>query len=379
MEYRTTDEIVDDMLSYIVSLMPKATQLEKKQVQRQIKNRVYSWIFLQTFATARILKQYQDKIEWLEKQLDYETADDSTLERVGNNKNIVRLKENASTVIVYFCVSTLPEFGNDIVIPKLTEVSTLPPKVVKFRTKENGRIDYNAEWIPELNAYGIGLLCESIEKGNDTLIEAESIKHLISTIPEIEFITNLEISTGGRDIEPRDAYLERLRTQNVNLQQGQPQWWNEELLRFPFVRKGIPVEAERGNGTTTLYVAGYPYVSVSEKQELSGHFNSDDMRRGGGWNILFDDIVEHNIDIVLKVYGSLTSANFNLIHRAAQEYFDLLNIDQEFYVNDFIAWIKKVDGVTDVEVIMPDVRRVVIGGFQIAYLHNLTVSEWIIE
>ncbi len=79
MEYLSIEEITDTLLSHIVSLMPKATQLEKKEIQKQIKNRVYSWIFLQTYATARMLKHYQNKIEWLEKQLDYNTADDSTL------------------------------------------------------------------------------------------------------------------------------------------------------------------------------------------------------------------------------------------------------------------------------------------------------------
>lgn len=379
MEYLSIEEITDNLLTYIVSLMPKATQLEKKEVQKQIKNRVYSWIFLQTYTTARMLKQYQNKIEWLEKQLDYNTADDSTLEKIGNNKNIPRLKENYSTVIVYFCVSELPDYGKDIIIPKLTEVSTSPPRVVKFKTKENAKIDYNTSWIDDINAYGIGVLCESNEKGNHNLVESNSINHLISTIPGINFVINLEISTGGRDIEPREAYLERLRTRNVNLQKGQPQWWNEELLMFPFVRKGIPVEAEYGNGTTILYVAGYPYVSSSEKQELNIYFNSDEMRTGGGWNILFDDIIEHNIDIELKLYGTLTSTDFNIIHQYTQEYFDLMEIGQEFYVNDYIAHLRTIDGIVDAEIISPTSRVIRIDDFQIAYLHNLTVTDWIIE
>lgn len=379
MEYKDTPEIIDELLSYITMLMPKATQLSKEEVQKQIRNRNYSWIFLQTYAMAKLLKQYQDKIEWLEKQLDYETADDATLEKIGNNKNIPRLQATPSNVVVYFCVSELPEVGEDILIPQLTEVSTSTATPIKFRTKESAKITSESEWIAELSAYGVGVVCESIEAGSHTLVEAEAIDTLISTIPEIEFVLNTEISTDGRDLEAREAYIERLRTSNLSLQKGQAQWWTEELAKFSFVKTGVPVEARYGNGTTVVYLAGYPTVTEAEKQTLSDYFNSDDMRTGGGWNILFDEILNVNVSLDIKIYGSLTADDFSEIQTATQAYFDVLGIGEDFYINDYIAYLRTISGVVDAEVIAPDVRLIVIEEFQIANLSSLVVSEWIME
>lgn len=372
MERRTRQEIINNLVSNVVTLNPEATALVNLQQYSRLRDLL--------IANGMNIYQLEAVLEQIHKDIFIETASEEALEKKLVDQGMARGGATRSGVIVSIGTDSPPD--RTIIIPANTVIGTSDRQPVNFRTIYSGQITTAT---PPTTApdgktyYTTDIQAESVDTGLDTNVNSMSINKFVTAIPGITVVYNDAPSTGGSNIESVAAMKNRLKITGASFDRGTLGWFISQIYQeFPHVQDVRPVRSPYGNGTISLYLAAVPPLNPTQQQEIYNYFMDPSRADAGGWGIEILNIATVGIDLNLRVYRSSHEVDFHAVESISYEYFNTMEIGQDFFNNRYIAYlIKNNSSIVDIDVINPIDQRTPIDDYQVGSLNSVTVEEFV--
>lgn len=370
-ERRTRQDIINNLVSNVVTLNPEATALLNLQQYSRIRDLL--------IANGMNIYQLEGVLEQIHKDIFIETASEEALEKKLVDQGMARGGATRSGVTVSIGTDSPPD--RTIIIPANTVIGTSDRPPVNFRIIYSGQITTSTPPTPAPDGktyYTVDLQAESVDAGLGSNVNSMSINKFITAIPGITVVYNDAPSTGGSDIESIAAMRNRLKITGASFDRGTVGWFISQIYQeFPYVQDVKPERSPYGNGTIQLFLAAVPPLNDTQRQEIYDYFMDPVRADAGGWGIEIYNIDTVGIDLTLHVYRSSHDVDFHAVENLSYEYFNTMEIGQDFFNNRYIAYlIQNNDDIVDVEVLIPIDQRTPVADYQICSLNSVTIDTF---
>lgn len=184
---------------------------------------------------------------WLKLQMFSDTASGEFLDKIANQRGLVRREALKSQGEIAFMISE--PVDHNIIIPKGTVVATDDLDPIRFVTTEDGEISAGNTIV--------SLYAEAEIAGVSGNVMANRVVIAVSVPAEIENVTNSYLFDGGEDKESDIELRKRIQDSYVNRNNGTNKSYYKQLaLSVDGVAKVGVIAKARGNGTVNIYVCG---------------------------------------------------------------------------------------------------------------------------
>lgn len=190
---------------------------------------------------------YKDEVnlEFIKNQMFAKTAIGEYLDLHASDRGLTRKESVKATGKVKFYI-TLP-IEENIVIPKGTIVSTSGTKAYRFVTDEESVL-------PAGNT-SVTVNCTAEEGGKDSNISAKQINVIVTTVNNIETVTNTQGFSGGADRESDEDLRKRILDTYISVSNGTNKAYYKKLaMSVSGVTDANVVPKVRGVGTVDVYI-----------------------------------------------------------------------------------------------------------------------------
>lgn len=368
MTKRTKQEIINSILSSLISLNPDGTALLNLQEQSRLRDMLIS--------QGVEIEKLENVLESIYNDIFITTASEEALELKLQGKGLSRLGGLSSTLTMRVGSTTVPT--STINIPALFEVSTTDDTPIVFRLIESGSIS-PATPVDGEGYYTVELQAESLEQTDRVNVEIDTVTEIITQIVGVDVAYNTTVGVGGREEESIEAMRNRLKQTAYNFDRGTEGWFiTETLQNFSYVKDVIVTRAIYGNGSVMLSLNGYSALTPTEISDVADYFNEEERSDAAGWNIESEEVGTTSVDITVTVYRSNTEVDATVIDDYTQDYFETLGIGYDFIVNRYITYmLTNITNLVDLEVTVPASSRVNIEANLLAVLGTLTISSFV--
>ncbi|MDO4730654.1 MAG: baseplate J/gp47 family protein [Clostridia bacterium] len=274
--------------------------------------------------------------EWLKKQMFVQTATDIQLDYHAQERGIERKKAVKAQGELTFYIQTPVSY--DINIPIGTVCSTASVQDSRYETVEEG-ILYAGDLEVTLKA-------RSLDEGKKGNCKAGSISVIITSLPGISEVMNIQAFTGGTEEESDENLRKRIIESYRNISNGtNTAFYKEQALKNENVTSAGVIGLQRGVGTVDVYI----WAGGEPSQDLIDLMQNE-----------FDNLREINVDVeVLSPEQVNCTAYFGIsckqgydfesvkenCENAVAEYINSLGIGENYYLAVAGNRILNVDGV----------------------------------
>lgn len=352
-QIKSFDELVQDMVSYIVANVSEITDLNAGSVIRSFCEGAALSIEEFYVATYLGFKRYLDQVQ--ENVFDFE------------RKSGVK----ATTNVVFSRTGT----SGAVSIPSGTEVQTASG-LSFFTTAAATIADGNTDSDP--------VEVEAEEVGTAYNVLASTITILGDDIDGVETVNNSNAATGGVDQETDYAYKQRFQAYIEGLGKSNIAGLLEGALSVPGITSASAVELfpPVSNVNVQLYVddgssGGVSSEKVTEVQNVidGDGTQSNPGYRAGGVNVqvIAPGVVTQNVDMTVTVSTGVDLEQLESdINLALTTYVNNLGVGSDIIYNELVTSVMNTFGVVDVDITTPS-ANVTISASQVGRLGTVTV------
>ncbi len=250
--------------------------------------------------------------------------------------------------------TTLPDGKRDIPLKTVIKTGDAVPKY--YITTEAGHID-SATPADSTGNYTVELSIQSIEKGGMYNVASGAICEIDSSLTGIDYVSNLEQTSGGRDDETIEEVRSRLIDRNIGKTEKTASWFvSETKNNFDFVVDCDCIPRYMGRGTVgiAVRVSGGVDPTAQQLSAIENHFNTDELDPAGGWRVYATPMVSYVWDASIRIFyvdenNIPTDENLN---NALKLYFAELAKDGEI-IEDWITTsiLNNVNNIKKIEII----------------------------
>lgn len=352
-QIKSFDELVQDMVSYIVAHVSEITDLNAGSLIRSFCEGTA--LSLEEFYVSTYLgfRRYLDQIQ--ENVFDFE------------RKSGVK----ATTNVVFSRTGT----SGAVTIPSGTEVQT--SSGLSFFTTTDGVID-------DGDTDSDPIEVEAEETGTSYNVLADTLTILADDIDGVESVSNANAATGGVNRETDYAYKQRFQTYIEGLGKANVAGLLEGALSLKGITSASAVELfpPVANVNVQLYVDDGSASGVSSEKiaEVQGVIDGDGTKanpgyRAGGVNVevLAPGVVTQNVEMTVTVSTGVDVDQLKTdINLALTTYVNNLGVGSDIIYNELVTAVMNTFGVVDVDITTPS-ANVTISASQVGRLGTVTI------
>lgn len=265
-------------------------------------------------------------LDWLERQAFPQTATGAQLDLHGAQRGVARRAASHATGTVSF--SRYLPLSFDLVVPQGTVCATSGEPVVEYETTQDA--------VLEAGDLTVNVPVRAVVAGAAGNAAAGYVTTLVSAPTGINYASNQEAITGGRDPEEDDTYRRRVLDSIVRGGSGANAGYYQEIaLAQPGVTLAQAVPRAGGAGTVTVYLWG---EGVAPSGEAIAAVQAElEAQREIGVTVTVTAAQVLNLPIPVKVKLP-SEVDFiwatAQVQQAVTAYFDTLGIGEAYLLTD---------------------------------------------
>lgn len=306
------------------------------------------------------------EISWLERQAFPQTAAGEWLDRHGSQRGVTRREaEHAKGTLTF---SRYLPLSFDVVIPAGTVCASPGENPVEYETLEDRVLTAG-----ELN---VDVPAQAVIGGREGNVSAGYINSMTTPPAGMNYVTNKEAFTGGRDREPDEEYRSRVLAAYAQLPNGtNTAYYQDIALSYEGVGSAGVIPRVDGIGTVGVYVWGEN--GAPEEETVSGLANEFTRLREIGVTVTVQAAKTRAVNVGLRCRlkpGSDFDQASEAVKQAVSACFAGLTVGSPVYLAELERAVLNAAPITKME-FFSTTRDVSVAAGVIPVLGTVTVEE----